>query len=74
MRINKTFFLLFFIALLPTLLLAQNQDAFNQRVDKLVDEVLKTFNVPGIAVGIIKDDKVVLAKGYGVESIASENP
>lgn len=40
-------------------------------VDSLVNRTLKTFDVPGIAVGIVKDGKVVLAKGYGVTSIKS---
>lgn len=35
-------------------------------VDVLVEKTLKAFNVPGIAVGIVKDGKLVLAKGYGV--------
>src|SRR6478609_959674 len=38
-------------------------------VDALVERTLKTFNVPGIAVGIVKDGKLILAKGYGVTSI-----
>ncbi|MDG1871980.1 MAG: serine hydrolase, partial [Flavobacterium sp.] len=37
-------------------------------VDKLVNRTLTAFNVPGIAVAIIKDGKVVLAEGYGVKS------
>ena len=36
------------------------------QIDSLVERVLRTFDVPGIAVGIIKDDKLILAKGYGV--------
>ena len=39
------------------------------QVDALVNRSLTAFNVPGIAVAIIKDGKVVLAKGYGVKSI-----
>ncbi len=39
------------------------------QVDQLVDRTLKTFDVPGMAVGIVKDGKVVLAKGYGVNNI-----
>jgi len=38
-------------------------------LDDLVGRTLKTFEVPGIAVGIIKDGKLVLAKGYGVANI-----
>jgi CubicO group peptidase (beta-lactamase class C family) len=40
-----------------------------QEVDNVVNRTLTTFNVPGIAVAIVKDGKVVLAKGYGVKSI-----
>ena len=39
------------------------------QIDSLVERVLRTFDVPGIAVGIIKDDKLILAKGYGVRSL-----
>ncbi|MDR6843786.1 serine hydrolase [Flavobacterium granuli] len=40
-----------------------------KEVDNLVNRTLTAFNVPGIAVAIVKDGKVVLAKGYGVKSI-----
>ncbi|TDD96203.1 serine hydrolase [Flavobacterium cellulosilyticum] len=39
-----------------------------KQVDELVENTLKSFNVPGIAVAIVKDGKIVLAKGYGVKS------
>ncbi len=41
-------------------------------VDRLVERTLKTFDVPGIAVAIIKDDKIVYEKGYGVRSVNSK--
>ena len=41
----------------------------SKQVDSVVEKTLKTFDVPGIAVGIIKDGKVIHAKGYGVRSI-----
>ncbi|MDE3071766.1 MAG: beta-lactamase family protein, partial [Pseudomonadota bacterium] len=34
-----------------------------------VDSARKTFDVPGIAVAIVKDGKVVLAKGFGVREL-----
>lgn len=40
-----------------------------QQVDELVERTMKTFDVPGIAVGIVKDGNVILAKGYGVNNI-----
>ena len=38
-------------------------------IDELVERSMKAFNVPGIAVGVIKDGKVIHAKGYGVRSL-----
>jgi CubicO group peptidase (beta-lactamase class C family) len=38
-------------------------------IDVLVEKTLKTFDVPGIAVGVVKDGKVIHAKGYGVRSL-----
>lgn len=43
-----------------------------KQVDELVENTLKSFNVPGIAVAIVKDGKIVLTKGYGVKSIATK--
>ena len=44
----------------------------NEEVDNVVNRALTAFNVPGIAVAIVKDGKVVLAKGYGVKSIQTK--
>ncbi|MDR6843785.1 serine hydrolase [Flavobacterium granuli] len=40
-----------------------------KEVDNVVNRTLTAFNVPGIAIAIVKDGKVVLTKGYGVKSI-----
>lgn len=42
------------------------------KLDDVVARTMKTFNVPGIAVAIIKDGKVVISKGYGVSSIKTQ--
>lgn len=39
------------------------------QIDSIVNRTLTTFNVPGIAVGVVKDGKLIHAKGYGVRSI-----
>lgn len=41
-------------------------------LDKLVQETLTTFDVPGISVGVLKDGKVVYAKGHGVRSLTNK--
>lgn len=42
------------------------------QVDELVEKTLKAFDVPGIAVAIVKDGKVIHSKGYGVKSIITK--
>ena len=42
--------------------------------DAYVENVRKTFDVPGIAVAIVKDGKVVLARGYGLRDVAGQQP
>lgn len=39
------------------------------QIDALVQRTLTTFDVPGIAVAVVKDGKVVHTKGYGVRSL-----
>lgn len=41
-------------------------------LDDIVSKTQSTFNVPGIAVAIVKDGKVVLSKGYGVTNIKTQ--
>jgi CubicO group peptidase (beta-lactamase class C family) len=38
-------------------------------IDSLVEKTMSTFNVPGIAVAIVKDGRVIHSKGYGVRSL-----
>ncbi|MDQ6844179.1 MAG: beta-lactamase family protein, partial [Bacteroidota bacterium] len=45
------------------------QPISSTQIDSLVEKTLKTFDVPGIAVAIVKDDKIVHEKGYGVRSL-----
>ena len=40
-------------------------------IDAHVAEVMRTFEVPGVALAIVKDGRVVLAKGYGVRRLGS---
>jgi CubicO group peptidase (beta-lactamase class C family) len=40
-----------------------------QDFDAYVDSTRKTFNVPGIAVAIVKDGKVVFEQGYGLREV-----
>jgi CubicO group peptidase (beta-lactamase class C family) len=43
-------------------------------LDSFVAQVMKTFQVPGIGLAIVKDGKVVVAKGYGVRKLGEVGP
>jgi CubicO group peptidase (beta-lactamase class C family) len=43
-------------------------------IDALVGRVMKSFEVPGLALAIVKDGRVVLAKGYGVRKLGDPAP
>lgn len=46
----------------------------SRKINRLVKETMETFNVAGVAVGIVKDGKVIHYKGYGVKSIETNEP
>ncbi|MCD6346941.1 MAG: serine hydrolase [Bacteroidales bacterium] len=45
------------------------QPMSTQAIDELVANTMKTFDVPGIAVAVLKDGNIVHMKGYGVRSL-----
>src|SRR6476660_687831 len=49
-----------------------SQPLTSKEIDDLAERTLKAFDVPGIDVGIIKDGKVIHAKGYGVRSLKTQ--
>ncbi len=69
--INNKFFLLLFLFFTAS-------NSFSQitsvEVDELVEDAMEKFNVAGVAVAIVKDGKVYHQKGYGVQSIKTQQP
>jgi CubicO group peptidase (beta-lactamase class C family) len=69
-KINQVLKLLMpFIFLILGTIYVSAQTITSNEIDSLVERTLKTFDVPGIAVAIIKDDRVIHSKGYGVRSL-----
>jgi CubicO group peptidase (beta-lactamase class C family) len=50
------------------------QNSVPADLDAWVARTMQTFEVPGISVAIVKDGKVVLAKGYGVRKLGEPTP
>ena len=42
--------------------------------DDYVNAAMKDWDVPGMAISVIKDDKVIFAKGYGVRELGKQQP
>jgi CubicO group peptidase (beta-lactamase class C family) len=43
-------------------------------IDPWIARAMRTFEVPGLALAIVKDDEVVPAKGYGVRTLGDATP
>jgi CubicO group peptidase (beta-lactamase class C family) len=43
-------------------------------IDRTVARAMRSFEVPGMAVGIVKDGKLIYAKGYGVRELGKTAP
>ena len=53
---------------------AQSPVAPPSDLDAYVASSMKTFEVPGMAVAIVKDGKILVAKGYGVRKLGDPTP
>ena len=67
-------FALVALALMSTASIAPAQTAAPPDLDAFAARVLKEFEVPGLAVAVVKDGKLVLARGYGVRKLGSPDP
>jgi CubicO group peptidase (beta-lactamase class C family) len=74
MRFYPVRFALPVLSVLLTSPLSAQRSGPPPKFDAYVAQALKTFRVPGIAVAIVKDGKVVLAKGYGVRTLGDSTP
>ena len=53
---------------------AQQVDTSLVDLDQKIVSWMKEFNVPGMAVGVVKDGKMLLYKGYGVRNVETGAP
>src|SRR5919106_2199295 len=58
-----------FVLIAPASTSAQSREPY-PGFDAYVETARKTWKVPGVAVAIVRNDSVILAKGYGVKDIA----
>jgi len=71
-----SFFAGFFLLTFSFAVVAQNSTPSTPPpdLDVYVANSMKTFDVPGMGIAIVKDGKVVVAKGYGVRKLGDPTP
>ncbi|MCR8966024.1 serine hydrolase [Brevibacillus halotolerans] len=47
---------------------------FIELLDRIIKEYMDKESIPGLAVGIVKDKKIICAKGYGVKNVDTKEP
>jgi CubicO group peptidase (beta-lactamase class C family) len=67
-------FLLLFIAPLSQYAQTPSTDARLKEIDEYAVKAGQDWKVPGFAMAIVKDDKVIFAKGYGVRELGKPAP
>ncbi len=45
-----------------------------KKLDKYIENAYKSWEIPGMSIAIVKDDKIVFSKGYGVRNIETGEP
>ena len=43
-------------------------------IERFVQQVMQTWNIPGLALALIKDDRTVLARGHGIREMDKPEP
>lgn len=66
---RKIISIFLFFVFLPLLVHAQTLDEKLKEIDAYANTVMTEWKGPGMAIAIVKDDKVVSAKGYGVREL-----
>lgn len=54
-------------------LVAQTPSFITDSLDSYIERGMKQWQIPGLAIAIVKDGKVVLSKGYGVREFGKED-
>ena len=62
----------FLLSLVPLVLLAAEPDS--NRVKAMVEEARKAWEVPGVGLAIVKDDKTIYLAGHGLRELGKPEP
>ena len=66
------FFVCFYFSIVISF--AQQPSFITDSIDTYINNGIKQWNIPGLAIVIVKDGKIVLMKGYGVRDVKTNEP
>lgn len=68
---NKILFLV--LSCFITLNYSSAQNIQVDSLDTFINQLIKDFDVPGLSIGIVKDNSVIYSKGFGTKEIKTDN-
>ncbi len=68
------FYLILFYLAICSYLHAQQPAFITDSLENYIERGMKDWNIPGLAISIVKDGKTVWMKGYGVRDLESKQP
>lgn len=71
-RLTRISSLTFILAVAVTV--AATGQLSSKEIDLLVEDAMDKFTVAGVAVGVVKDGKIIHARGYGMKSVETKDP
>jgi len=71
------FKILFFLIILPCsgqsfeqkIEIDKSLNSFDRMVDSIIVKKMNAYNIPGLSIGIVKNDSILYSKGYGIKNI-----
>ncbi|MCO6488354.1 MAG: serine hydrolase [Phaeodactylibacter sp.] len=71
---QRIFLSILALLLVGPYLAAQPSSQVFQEIDKFIEQARQDWHVPGVAVGIVKGDKVAYSKGFGQRDVEAGKP
>jgi len=47
---------------------------YEKDLDAVLHEIIARWGIPGMAVGVVENDEIVYANGFGVQSLETQSP
>jgi CubicO group peptidase (beta-lactamase class C family) len=67
-------FILFIILTSRFVNAQESASQIEEKVDPVIQQVMKSYDLPGLAIAIVKDNKIAYAKGFGVKNLKTKDP